>query len=125
MISFSSSETHAHADHLSASQYYKKELPGNVPVCIGQRIGRVQSTLAPLYGFSEPDLKNTFDILLQDDEKFQLGNLSCHVLHLPGHTPDHIGYVISKSVFTGDSIFLVSHLDLTDMFSLMRLLSPM
>lgn len=29
-------------------------------------------------------------------------------MHLPGHTPDHVGFVIGKAVFTGDSIFNVS-----------------
>jgi glyoxylase-like metal-dependent hydrolase (beta-lactamase superfamily II) len=27
------------------------------------------------------------------------------VLHLPGHTPDHIGYLIGENVFMGDSLF--------------------
>ncbi|KAG7449545.1 Metallo-hydrolase/oxidoreductase [Guyanagaster necrorhizus] len=99
-------ETHAHADHLTAAQYLKSKLPGDVPVCIGSRITQVQSNFAPVYGLEWSTFGETFDIFLKDDEEFPVGNLTCRVIHLPGHTPDHIGYAIGKAVFTGDSIFL-------------------
>lgn len=101
-------ETHAHADHLTASQYLKSKLPGHPPICIGSRITQVQSNFAPFYGFDKSILAETFDIFLQDEESFPVGDLSCKVIHLPGHTPDHIGYIIGTAVFTGDSIFMVS-----------------
>lgn len=101
-------ETHAHADHLSASQYFKRKLGGNVPICIGERIKQVQDTFAPVYGFDSDAFSDTFDILLKDEEEFKIGGLACRVIHLPGHTPDHVGYIIGKVVFTGDSIFMVS-----------------
>jgi len=100
-------ETHAHADHLTAAQYLKQRLGGNVPICIGARIKQVQNTFAPVYGF-ENDLglfQNTFDKYLEDDYEFGLGQIKCKVIHLPGHTPDHVGYVCGKAIFTGDSIF--------------------
>ncbi|KAG6862253.1 hypothetical protein C0995_002184 [Termitomyces sp. Mi166 len=99
-------ETHAHADHLSASQYLKEKLPDEVPLCIGKRITQVQQTFAPRYGLDPHSLEGAFDTLLEDDEEFKLGNISCKVIHLPGHTPDHVGYILGKNVFTGDSIFL-------------------
>ncbi|KAG6845396.1 hypothetical protein H0H87_009743 [Tephrocybe sp. NHM501043] len=99
-------ETHAHADHLSASQYFKANLPGDVPLCIGKRIKQVQKIFAPKYGLNSHTLENAFDILLEDEEEFKLGDLSCKVIHLPGHTPDHVGYMLGKNVFTGDSIFM-------------------
>lgn len=62
-----------------------------------------------MYGFDDPALLDkSFDIYLRDDEEFKLGELTCRVVHLPGHTPDHVGYVIGKAIFTGDSIFNVS-----------------
>ncbi|OBZ68276.1 Glyoxylase B2 [Grifola frondosa] len=101
-------ETHAHADHLTAAQYLKQQLGGDVAVCIGEKILQVQQTFAPIYGFDHAAFANTFDIFLKDDEEFKLGDISCRVMHLPGHTPDHLGYVMGKAVFTGDSIFNVS-----------------
>ncbi|PSS37818.1 hypothetical protein PHLCEN_2v286 [Hermanssonia centrifuga] len=99
-------ETHAHADHLTSSQYLKSQLGGNVPVCIGARIAQVQNTFASVYGFDNPAFfQNTFDIYFEDDFEFALGGTTCRVMHLPGHTPDHIGYVLGGAIFTGDSIF--------------------
>ncbi|KAI3618971.1 metallo-beta-lactamase domain [Moniliophthora roreri] len=123
-----SSETHAHADHLSASQYYKKTL-GNISVCIGHRITQVQSYFAPRYGFGPKDMEKAFDQYLKDDEEFTFGSISGKVVHLPGHTPvwnlhfltysylqsltycllttqDHIGYIVGRNVFVGDSLFM-------------------
>jgi glyoxylase-like metal-dependent hydrolase (beta-lactamase superfamily II) len=88
---------------LTAAQYFRKKF--NAPVGIGKRISIVQETFAPVYGFQPSAFDNAFDLLFQDEEEFKLGGLDCRVLHLPGHTPDHVGYVIGKSVFTGDSIF--------------------
>ena len=34
-----------------------------------------------------------------------IGKIRAKVLHLPGHTPDHVGYLIGENVFAGDSIF--------------------
>lgn len=103
-----SRETHAHADHLTSAQYLKQELGGNVPVGIGARISQVQKTFAPIYGFDDPVLlRNAFDILFEDDQPFTVGSYTGKVIHLPGHTPDHVGYMIGKAVFTGDSIFNV------------------
>ncbi|KAG5652346.1 hypothetical protein H0H81_005323 [Sphagnurus paluster] len=99
-------ETHAHADHLTASQYLKSRLPESPIICIGKRITQVQATFGPKYGLDPASLVEEFDVLLEDDEEFMLGQLSCKVIHLPGHTPDSVGYLVGKSVFAGDSIFL-------------------
>lgn len=80
-----------------------------MPIGIGARITQVQELFAPVYGFdNEALLENAFDIYFKDDEEFKLGGLTARVVHLPGHTPDHVGYVIGKAIFTGDSIFNVS-----------------
>ena len=101
---------------MTAAQYLKQQLGGDIPVCIGQRIKQVQQTFAPIYGIDHAALDNSFDIYFADDEKFKLGELSCKVLHLPGHTPDHVGFVIGKAVFTGDSIFNVGLHSSGDLF---------
>ena len=61
-----------------------------------------------MYGLDDPALfQNTFDILLKDDQELEVGSVTCRVVHLPGHTPDHVGYVCGGAIFTGDSIFNV------------------
>ncbi|GAB7358606.1 hypothetical protein MBLNU230_g3837t1 [Neophaeotheca triangularis] len=102
-------ETHAHADHLTASAYLQQVL-GSIqgskpPICIGKRITEVQKTFGEKYGVPASELENAFDHLLEDDETFQIGDIQAKVVHLPGHTPDHVGYMIGDNIFCGDSVF--------------------
>ncbi|KAA8642067.1 hypothetical protein EYZ11_010646 [Aspergillus tanneri] len=102
-------ETHAHADHLTASFYLQQRLllssKPRPPICIGHRIRTVQKTFGQKYGIPAEELDAAFDHLLEDGEEFSIGDVVASVLYLPGHTPDHIGYRIGMNVFTGDSIF--------------------
>lgn len=103
-------ETHAHADHLSASYYLQKTLEAQgkpkAPICIGNQIRTVQNIFAKKYDIPSEELDNAFDRLFETDEQFNIGDVTLQVLHLPGHTPDHIGYLIKdEGVITGDSIF--------------------
>lgn len=91
-------ETHVHADHLTASAYLQQALASiqdsKPPICIGKRITQVQQTFGKKYSVPASELENAFDHLLDDDEVFQIGHLQAKVVHLPGHTPDHVGYLI-------------------------------
>jgi len=102
-------ETHAHADHLTAARYLQHKLvhqgQPRPDICIGKRITQVQVTFGKKYGIDSSELTGAFDHLFQDNEAFSIGGVVGKVLHLPGHTPDHVGYMIGDNVFTGDSIF--------------------
>ncbi|KAK2064370.1 metallo-beta-lactamase superfamily protein [Colletotrichum caudatum] len=92
-------ETHVHADHLTASGYLQSRLRdvqnGVAPdICIGRRVGFVQTRFGERYGIAKDEYLNAFDRLLDDDEVFAIGDLEARALHLPGHTPDHMGYMI-------------------------------
>jgi len=47
------------------------------------------------------------DITLRDNEKWNFGNASVKILHIPGHTLGHICFFFEeeKIVFTGDTLF--------------------
>ncbi|KAK5660517.1 hypothetical protein OQA88_13066 [Cercophora sp. LCS_1] len=102
-------DTHVHADHLTASHYLQHRISQSTgakpPVCIGQRIAGVQQRFAKRYGIPSSEITDVFDHLLGDDEVFSIGDLSAKAIHLPGHTPDHMGYKIGANVFCGDSLF--------------------
>ncbi|KAJ6095695.1 hypothetical protein N7486_006441 [Penicillium sp. IBT 16267x] len=102
-------ETHAHADHLTAASYLQKQLfqtqGFKPPIGIGKRIAQVQRLFGQRYGIQREEYKTVFDKLFEDDESFQIGNLTAKAIHLPGHTPDHLGYQIGDNVFCGDSLF--------------------
>ncbi|VBB74003.1 Putative Zn-dependent hydrolase [Podospora comata] len=101
-------ETHTHADHLSASRYLQLKLAQstNPKTGIGKRIVQTQTTFAQKYGVEQSELENVFDFLWEDDQIFRIGDLEAKVVHLPGHTPDHVGYLIGDNIFCGDSLFL-------------------
>ena len=102
-------ETHLHADHLSAAAYLQHQLKlkqGCTPnICTGNGISKMQKLFGARYGVPEKEWESAFDRTYSDGETFKIGELEAKVLHLPGHTPDHIGYEIGRNVFTGDSIF--------------------
>ncbi|KAK4167505.1 putative beta-lactamase hydrolase-like protein [Cladorrhinum sp. PSN259] len=104
-------ETHAHADHLTSSFYLQRRLTEQQgtkpPVCIGKRIGQVQMLFGERYGIDADEYEGVFDKLFEDDEEFRIGELTAKAIHLPGHTPDHLGYKIGDNVFCGDSLFHV------------------
>ncbi len=47
-----------------------------------------------------------FDHLFADGESFRIGNLQTIALHVPGHTPACMAYVIGDAVFPGDTLFM-------------------
>jgi len=100
-------ETHAHADHLSAAPYLRQELGGKI--AIGQSISKVQNVFKSLFNL-EPGFAvdgSQFDHLFAPDESFMIGNLKAKALHVPGHTPADMAYLIDSSlILVGDTLFM-------------------
>ncbi|MCB0166237.1 MAG: MBL fold metallo-hydrolase [Anaerolineae bacterium] len=96
-------ETHIHADFLSGSRELARQ------------------TGAKLYLSDEGDenwkyeFSPEFDVqLVKDGDTFKVGNIIFEVMHSPGHTPEHISFIITDSagankpigIFTGDFVFV-------------------
>ncbi len=95
-------ETHIHADYISGSRE------------LSHRVG------AKMYLSDEgdDDWKYSFhgpnDVLVKDGDVIRLGGISLKVLHTPGHTPEHISFLLTDhpaseepmGVFTGDFLFV-------------------
>ncbi len=98
-------ETHAHADHLSGSQFLRSRF--GAQVAIGARITEVQDTFKALFDLPQefPTDGSQFDRLLKDREILRAGTLSIEVIATPGHTPACVSYRIEDAVFTGDALF--------------------
>ncbi len=99
-------ETHAHADHLSAAPWLQERLGGTI--AIGEHILTVQETFGGLFN-AGPDFRrdgSDFGRLFKDGDQFSIGNLGVTVLHVPGHTPACIAYVVGDAVFVGDTMFM-------------------
>lgn len=99
-------ETHAHADHFSAAPYLQERLGGKI--AIGEQITTVQSVFGKLFNAGTEFERDgsQFDALFKDGDVFSIGNLPVTVMHVPGHTPACIAYVIGESVFVGDTMFM-------------------
>lgn len=99
-------ETHAHADHLSASQWLKKRF--GAKIAIGERIREVQTTFKGVFDLGEGFRTDgaQFDRLLGDGETVTAGALQIRVLSTPGHTPACVSYLVEDTVFTGDALFM-------------------
>jgi len=100
-------ETHAHADHLSAAPYLRRQLGGRI--AIGEGIRRVQGVFKDVFNL-EPEFRldgSQFDHLFQPDEIFHIGALTARALHVPGHTPADMAYQVEEDhVFVGDTLFM-------------------
>ncbi len=98
-------ETHAHADHLSAAPYLKARTGAKIG--IGEHIRDVQKIFRPM--FADDGLKtdgSDFDRLFSDGDRFALGSLEVLVMHVPGHTPADIAYLIEDAAWVGDTLFM-------------------
>ena len=99
-------ETHAHADHLSAAPYLQSKLGGSI--AIGRQIIEVQNVFGKLFNnlSSIPPNGSDFERLFDDGDRFKIGEIEAIALHVPGHTPADLAYVIGDSVFVGDTLFM-------------------
>jgi glyoxylase-like metal-dependent hydrolase (beta-lactamase superfamily II) len=99
-------ETHAHADHLSAAPYLQNRLGGKL--AIGRQIVTVQEVFGKVFNAGTEFARDgsQFDRLFDDGDEFKIGELSVVVLHVPGHTPADVAYVIGDAAFVGDTLFM-------------------
>jgi glyoxylase-like metal-dependent hydrolase (beta-lactamase superfamily II) len=99
-------ETHAHADHLTAAPYVKRQAGGRI--AIGERIREVQASFKKLFNLERSFLPDgsQFDHLFQDGERFHIGELEATALWVPGHTPADMAYAVDGAVFVGDTLFM-------------------
>jgi hydroxyacylglutathione hydrolase len=96
-------ETHIHADFVSGSR----------------ELAHATGAQLLLSDEGDADWKYAFAaeskaVLLRDRDNFMVGNLKFEVLHTPGHTPEHLSFVVTDTpaaagpmgVITGDFVFV-------------------
>ncbi|MEO7217495.1 MAG: MBL fold metallo-hydrolase [Gemmatimonadaceae bacterium] len=98
--------THAHLDHIGAVSAVRRRF-GRIPVRmhpIDQPVYDAASLFAKQYGvpFEQPE---PHDADIAHGDVVRVGNLSFHVLHLPGHSPGHVGFLGNGILLGGDVLF--------------------
>jgi len=99
-------ETHAHADHLSAAPYLQEKLGGKL--AIGRAITTVQDVFGKIFNEGTEFARDgsQFDRLLDDGDVLAIGQIPLLALHVPGHTPADLAFVVGDALFTGDTMFM-------------------
>lgn len=97
-------ETHAHADHLTSAQYFKRQL--GAKLAMGQNITQVQQHFANTLELNIKTDGSQYDHLFHDGETFKLGQLQVQVMSTPGHTSDSVCYIVQGNAFVGDTLFM-------------------
>ncbi|MBP9836516.1 MAG: MBL fold metallo-hydrolase [Candidatus Pacebacteria bacterium] len=97
-------ETHMHADHISASHYLQEKVGGKK--AIGNQITVVQTYLKKVFDLNDHFRTDgsQFDHLFLDGEEFMIGGVKAKAIHVPGHTPADMAYLIDGVLFTGDTL---------------------
>ncbi len=97
--------THGHADHIAANDDIK--LATGAPVLIhgddAHMLITAQGNLSSYIGSQL--ICQAADRLLNDGDKFTVGEIEFQVIHTPGHTPGGICLKADHVLFSGDTLF--------------------
>ena len=97
-------ETHVHADHLSGAPLVRARTGARI--AIGEHVCDVRATFGPTFGIAPTTDCTEFDRLLADGDQIKVGEMVIEVLHVPGHTPADVAYLIGDAAFVGDTLFM-------------------
>ncbi len=98
--------THIHIDHIGAAREVKESTGAELAVHVddAKSIEEQGRSLSTSLGFSYPDPPSP-DVLLNDGDSIDIGDLHFMVLHTPGHSPGGICPLGQGVVFSGDTLF--------------------
>lgn len=97
--------THGHLDHIGGVEYLREKTGAKVAIHQNDAAMLLDPKLnLSSMGYNEIRCKPA-DILLNDGDILNLGELKIEVLHTPGHTPGGICFKIDNVCFTGDTLF--------------------
>lgn len=99
-------ETHVHADHLSAAPYLQEKLGGKI--AIGKAVITVQNVFGKVFNEGTEFQRDgsQFDILLNDGDSYQIGQMTAYAIETPGHTPACMTHIMGDAAFVGDTLFM-------------------
>lgn len=74
----------------------------------GARMGVIQAVFRDFFnlGADFPVDASQFDLLLDEDDTLECGELVVEAVYTTGHTPAHMSWKIGDTVFVGDTLFV-------------------
>jgi len=104
--------THAHLDHIGASEKLKNELTVKTRLHEGDLLLWQNLPMqGQLFGFQLDPIEDP-DLFLKDTEVISVGSYQLEVLHTPGHTPGSCCFLVKQPgekraplLFSGDTLF--------------------
>jgi glyoxylase-like metal-dependent hydrolase (beta-lactamase superfamily II) len=97
--------THGHVDHIGGNAEMKKLTGAKIVVHKDDAV-MLTSTPATILRMFGAKQSPSPDILVQDGDTIDIGNISLKVIHTPGHSPGGICLYTPGYVFTGDTLFV-------------------
>lgn len=104
--------THSHVDHTAGLKKARDRLQVPVvahphaiePVTTGDRF-RTAAHMPEIKGWDFDYPPCPVDLTVDHGDVIEIDDQQIKILHLPGHTPDCVGYVWNGHFFTGDAVF--------------------
>ncbi|HSC59036.1 MAG TPA: rhodanese-like domain-containing protein [Gemmatimonadales bacterium] len=90
-------ETHIHADFLSGARELARRAGAQLLLSDCGDAGWK-------YGFAAGDKAR----LLRDGETFKVGNIAFRAVHTPGHTPEHLSFIVTDTAASDDPMGILS-----------------
>ncbi|HEU64247.1 MAG: putative metallo-hydrolase [Candidatus Anoxychlamydiales bacterium] len=97
--------THSHLDHIADVKHLKDTFSS--PVYIHKLEAKTLQKPEPLSFFSIKAEGVKPDVVFEDNDKIEVGDIEIKVIHTPGHTPGGTCFYIEKekTLFSGDTLF--------------------
>jgi glyoxylase-like metal-dependent hydrolase (beta-lactamase superfamily II) len=99
--------THGHSDHICGVNEHIKDFPGAKVVAYADELTMLKDPAMNMSVYFGMNYTVEPDILINDNDILQVGNLDLQFIHTPGHTVGGMCiYVKSENVlFSGDTLF--------------------
>ena len=100
--------THAHFDHIAGAKKLKEKTGCKVYLHKDDKeILDGTNEFMNMVGLPEIDIPS-IDVYMNEGDIINVGETELKVVHLPGHTPGGVGFIMGNKVFSGDTLFLNS-----------------
>lgn len=100
--------THGHFDHICGALDLREKTGVKIAVSVGDNPALSDTHLSMSDKFHAHQVPFSADILLEDSQIVNVGDLEFKVISTPGHTAGGVCYYVENKLFSGDTLFFES-----------------